>query len=118
MPVDGKYIFQLSPTTRVRFNADGWVEEIGKGGDEDPIGTRLQGKPKSKRDDVYARRFYDLFSRCVILDIFPKISSDMSGTGGIILFKDLEQGSPMYERVNLIIEIANENFGMTLTPLK
>ncbi|MDY0030274.1 MAG: hypothetical protein RBR86_10075 [Pseudobdellovibrionaceae bacterium] len=117
-PVDGKYIFQISQTTRIRFNADGWVEEIGKGGAEDPLGTRLQGKPNSKRDDIYARRYYDLYSRCLIVDIFPKLNNDLSGTGGLVLFKDLEVGSPMFERVNLIIEIANLHFGMGLLPLK
>ncbi len=116
-PVEGKHIFQISSNVRIRYNSDGWVEEIGKGGMDDPLGTRLQGKPSSKRDDIFARRYYDLYSRCVILDIHPKLTSDMSGTGGIIPFKDLEPGSPMFDRVNLIIAIANKHFGMGLKPL-
>ncbi|OIN87973.1 MAG: hypothetical protein AUJ12_00105 [Alphaproteobacteria bacterium CG1_02_46_17] len=116
-PVEGKHIFQISNNIRIRYNADGWVEEIGSGGADDPLGTRLQGKPNSKRDDIYARRYYDLYSRCVILDIHPKLTSDMSGTGGIILFKDIEPASPMFARVNLIITIANHHFGMDLKPL-
>ena len=52
------------------------------------------------------------------MDIFPKLNNDLSGTGGIILFKDIEAGSPMFERVNLVIEIANLHFGMGLLPLK
>ncbi|HPQ51518.1 MAG: hypothetical protein KDJ26_02850 [Alphaproteobacteria bacterium] len=117
-PVEGKHIFQISSSTRIRFNAEGWVEEIGKGGMEDPLGTRLQGKPNSKRDDIFARRYYDLLSRCVILDIHPKMDSDQSGADGLILFKDLEPDSPMFDRVNLIIAIANHHFGMNLKPLK
>lgn len=116
-PVDGKHIFQISPYARIRFNADGWVEEIGKGGPDDPLGARLQGKPSSKRDDIYARRYYDLYTRCVVLDIFPKLSSDMSGAAGVILFKDLEPESPMFERVNRMIQIANHHFSMGLKPL-
>ncbi len=116
-PVEGKFIFQIDPQIRIRFNADGWVEEIGKGGADDPLGTKLQGKPSSKRDDIYARRYYDLFTRCLIIDIHPKISSDMSGAEGLVLFKDLEPGSPMFERVNQIIAIANHYYDMKLKPL-
>ncbi|MCB9991802.1 MAG: hypothetical protein H6867_10630 [Rhodospirillales bacterium] len=116
-PVDGKFIFQVSPNVRVRFNAEGWVEEIGKGGPEDPLGTLLQGKTGTKRDDIYARRYYDLFTRCLIIDIHPKISSDMSGAEGLVMFKDLEPGSPTFERVNLLIAIANQHFNMNLRPL-
>ena len=116
-PVEGKFIFQIEPHMRIRFNADGWVEEIGRGGKEDPLGTKLQGKPASKLDDIFARRYYDLFTRCIILDIFPKIASDRSGAEGLVLFKDLEPGSGMYERGNKIIQIANESFQMDIKPL-
>lgn len=116
-PVDGKYIFQISSSVRVRFNADGWVEEIGKGGLDDPVGTKLQGKPGSKRDDVYARRYYDLYTRAVVIDVHPKTQGDQSGSGGVILFKDLEQGSIMYDRVDMIIKIANHHFETSFKPL-
>ena len=115
-PVEGKFIFDVGGQ-RVRFNADGWVEELGKGGPSDPLGTKLQGKPGSKLDDIFARRYYDLFSRAIILDIFPKRESDKSGAEGLILFKDLEIASPMYDRVKLIIAIANHHFGMELKSL-
>lgn len=115
-PVEGRFIFQIDRDMRVRFNADGWVEEIGKGGASDPLGTVLQGKPSTKRDDLFVRRFYDLYSRAVILDIFPKITNDNSGTGGIILFRDLDPDSHLYERVNKIIDIAN-SLGLTIKPL-
>ena len=116
-PVEGKYIFDVSNNMRIRFNADGWVEEIGKGGSSDPLGTKLQGKPGSKLDDIYARRYYDLYTRAIILDIFPKRDTDKSGAEGLVLFKDLETGSPLHERVNLIIAIANHHFGMDIKPL-
>ena len=116
-PVNGKFIFEVDKGLHIRFNADGWVEEIGKGGGDDPLGTKLQGKPGSKLDDIYARRYYDLYSRVLILDIHPKMSSDRSGSTAHIMFKDLESGSPMYDRVNLIIAIANQHFGMNLKPL-
>ena len=116
-PVDGKFIFQIDSNIRIRFNADGWVEEIGRGGADDPLGTILQGKPGSKLDDIFARRYYDLYTRAIILDIFPKRDSDRSGAEGLVLFKDLEQGSHMYERVQLIIRIANEAFGLNIKPL-
>jgi hypothetical protein len=41
-PVDGKFIFQIASNVRVRFNAEGWVEEIGRGGSGDSLGTTLQ----------------------------------------------------------------------------
>lgn len=116
-PVDGKFIFELPGPMRIRFNADGWVEEIGKGGPEDPLGTRLHGKPSSKLDDVFARRYYDLFSRSVILDIHPKTAGNQSGAGGIIPFRDLDPGSPLHARVSLIIAIANHHYKMAIKPL-
>lgn len=116
-PVDGKFIFQIDSTMRIRFNADGWVEEIGKGGEGDSLGTKLQGKPTSKRDDIYARRFYDLYARAVLIDIHPKIAGASGGTQGLILFRDLEPGSPLHDRVTRIIAIANQNFGMNIRPL-
>lgn len=116
-PVEGKFIFQVASGVRIRFNADGWVEEIGKGGADDPLGTQLQGKPASKLDDVYARRYYDLYTRAIIIDIHPKRASDQSGASGIVMFRDLEAGSPMHSRVSLIIAIANRHFNMGLAPL-
>jgi len=116
-PVDGKFIYQIDSNMRIRFNADGWVEEIGKGGAEDPLGSKLQGKPGTKRDDIFARRYYDLYTRCIIIDIFPKISTDRSGAEGLVLFKDLEIGSPLYDRVNKIIEIACKDFGLSIKSL-
>ncbi len=116
-PVEGKYIFQVASNQRIRFNADGWVEEIGRGGAEDPLGTILQAKSGSKRDDVYARRFYDLYTRAVLLDIIPKNPTDRTDTGGLVMFKDLDADSVMYDRVNLIIEIANHHFGTTFKAL-
>ncbi len=116
-PVEGKFIFQADKNMRVRFNADGWVEEIGKGGTGDTLGTKLQGKAGSKLDDIYAPRYYDLFSRIVILDIHAARQSDKSGSGGIIRFKDLEEGSQLYNRINTIIAIGNKHFAMNLKPL-
>lgn len=116
-PVDGRYIFEIDANLRIRFNADGWVEEIGKGGADDPLGTKLQGKPGTKLDDIFARRFYDLYSRCVMIDIHPKRSNDQSGTAGLILFRDLDQDSPLFNRVQTIIRIANHYFGMNLKEL-
>lgn len=116
-PVDGKFIFQLEAGIRIRFNADGWVEEIGKGGPDDPLGTKLHGKPTSKRDDVHARRYYDLFSRVLLIDIHSRIENDRSGAKGLVRFSDLEPGSPMYDRVNQIIAIGNHAFKMNLRPL-
>ena len=117
-PVDGKHVFPIDKITRVRFNPDGWVEEINAaGGPHDPPGTKLQGKPESKLDDIYARRYYDLYSRVVILDIHPKRQTDQSGASGLVHFKDLEPGSPMYVRVNKIIQIANHHFKANLKEL-
>jgi hypothetical protein len=116
-PIDGKFIFQIDKNMRVRFNADGWVEEIGKGGAGDTLATRLQGKPNSKLDDIFARRFYDIFARVILLDIYANRSSDFTNTGGVITFKDLEPGSILYERVNLIIAIGNKHFGFNQKPL-
>jgi len=116
-PVDGKFIFEMSSNVRIRFNADGWVEEIGKGGPGDPMGTRLQGSPATKLDDICARRYYDLYTRVLLIDIHPRKASDACGAEGLVRFKDLEPESPMYERVNLIIRIANHHFGMNLKEL-
>lgn len=117
-PVDGKTVFQINNNIRIRFNSDGWVEEIGKGGADDPLGTTLQGRTNnSKLDDVCARRYYDLFTRCVIIEIYPRRAVDLNGASGLILFKDLEPDSLMYQRVNKIIEIANHHFNMGLKPL-
>jgi hypothetical protein len=116
-PVEGKFIFQIDPSIRIRFNADGWVEEVGKGGEEEPISTRLQGQAGTKFDDYYARRFYDLYSRAVIIDIHPKRISEQAVGAGLILFKDLEPGSHIYDRLTKIIDIANHHFKMNVKPL-
>lgn len=116
-PVEGKTVFQITSSIRIRFNADGWVEEIGKGGPDDLSGTILQGRTGSKLDDVCARRFYDLLTRAVIIDIYPRRPSDLSGSSGLILFKDLDPDSPLYDRVKTIIDIANHHFNMKLKPL-
>lgn len=116
-PVEGKFVFQVEPHMRVRFNGDGWVEEVGAGGPEDTVGTRLQGKSGTARDDLYARRFYDLYSRVILFDVHPRISEASTGTEGLIRFRDLEEGSRIYERVNRIIAIGNEHFNMNLNPL-
>ncbi len=116
-PVDGKFVFQIDSMMRIRFNADGWVEEIGRGGLDDPLGTKLQGKPKSKRDDLVARRYYDLFSRAVILEVFPDTPNDRCKAEGLVLFKDIDPDAPLYERINMIIEIGNTHFGMNLKML-
>ena len=114
---EGKFVFQIDGNMRIRFNADGWVEEIGKGGDEDAVGTRLQGTAGTRLDDVYARRVYDLFTRVVIFDIHPKRSSEVAVSAGLMAFKDLEPGSHTYTRVNKIIEIANQQFSMGIKAL-
>ncbi len=117
-PVDGKFIYQVDKNMRVRFNSEGWVEEIGRGGPGDPMGTVLQGKPGTKLDDIQARRYYDLCARAILLDVHPqKNSSDRGGCEGLILFKDLEPGCRLYKRVNRVIEIANHNFKLGLKPL-
>lgn len=116
-PVDGKTVFQINNNIRIRFNSDGWVEEIGKGGADDPLGTTLQGRTGSKLDDVCARRYYDLFTRTIIIDIYPRRAERHGGAAGIILFKNLEPDSPAWLRVNKIIEIGNHHFNMGLKPL-
>lgn len=116
-PVEGKYIFQVDPMMQIRMNADGWVEEIGKTKRDTNLGTRLQGRPGTKLDDIYGRRYYDLFSRVVIVDIYPHRQSDQSGSGGIIAFKDLEEGSVIYKRVQTAIDIANKHFGFSIASL-
>lgn len=112
-----KTIFQLEPYMKIRFNNDGWVEELGRGGPEDPPGIIMQGVSGSKLDDIFARRFYDLYSRVVIFDIHPRRPTDQTCVSGVIPFKDLEVDSPLYKRVNKIIELGNHNFNMNLKPL-
>lgn len=112
-----KAIFQIEPYMKVRFNNDGWVEEIGRGGAEDPPGVIMQGLSGSKLDDIFARRFYDLYSRVVIFDIHPRRPTDQTCVSGVILFKDLEPDSPLYKRVNKIIELGNQNFNLNIKPL-
>lgn len=117
-PVDGKFIFQVDKNMRVRFNSDGWVEEIGRGGNGDPMGTILQGKPGTKLDDVQARRYYDLYARAILLDVHPqRNSADKGGCEGLVLFKDLEPGCGLYERVSKVIAVANHHFKMDVKPL-
>lgn len=116
-PVEGKFIFQMDANIRVRFNADGWVEEMGKGGEDDSIGTRLQGHGGSRLDDTYARRFYDLYTRVVIFSLHPKRTTDQAVSAGLIKFSDLEPGTQGYERLSKIITIANRNFNMNIKPL-
>lgn len=116
-PVEGKFIFQVENHMRVRFNADGWVEEVGSGGPEDSIGTRLQGKAGTARDDLYARRYYDLYSRVILFDLHPRVSDSATGTEGLIRFRDLEPGSRIYERLSKIIAIGNAHFNMNVKPL-
>lgn len=112
-----KTIFQLEPHMKIRFNPDGWVEELGKGGDENPPGVILQGLSGSKLDDIFARRFYDLFSRVIIFEIHPRRTADTTNATGTMLFIDLEPDSPMYARVNKIIELGNQNFKLNIKPL-
>ena len=110
-PVDGNFVFQVASGIRVRYNADGWVEEIGRGGADDPLGTKLSGKPATKLDDTIARRYYDLYARIVLFDINSKQSrTDKGSASAHMMFKDLEPGSPMYDRVNLLIDIGNHYF--------
>jgi hypothetical protein len=116
-PIEGKTVFQISPDVRIRFNADGWVEEMGRGGPEEPLGTQLQGRAGSALDDRFARRYYDLYSRVIIFDIFSKRDNDRSAGRGLVRFRDLEPESPMYRRVNKIIEIGNHYLKMGLKPL-
>ena len=112
-----KTIFQLEPHMKIRFNQDGWVEELGKGGEENPPGVILQGLSGSKLDDIFARRFYDLYSRVIIFEIHPRRTADTTNATGTMLFKDLEPDSPMYVRVNKIIELGNQNFNLNIKPL-
>ncbi len=116
-PPESKFVVTLEGGMRLRFNADGWVEEIGKGGDEDALGTRLQGSGVTKLDDVYARRIYDLYTRVVIFDMHPKRQTDQAVSAGLLAFRDLEPGSHTYVRLTKIIEIANEKFNMNVKPL-
>lgn len=109
-----KTIFQLEPHMKVRFNSDGWVEEIGRGGEENPPGTILQGLSGSKLDDIFARRFYDLYSRVIIFEIHPRRPTDTTNASGILPFRDLEPDSPMYNRVNKIIEYGNQHFHLNV----
>ena len=115
-PVDGKFVFEIDPGMRVRFNADGWVEEIGRGGAEDPLGVKLQGKPASKRDDLLARRYYDLYTRAMIIEVYPDTPNDRCKADGLIMFKDLDPKSYIYGRVQKIIEISN-HLGVKVAPL-
>ncbi len=101
----------------VRFNADGWVEELGRGTEGLPAGTALGGLASSKLDDIYARRFYDLYSRTIIFDIRPRRETDLTRATGTMAFRDLDPDSPIYQRVNKIIAIANEQFQMNIKPL-
>lgn len=116
-PSASKTIFQIESYMKIRFNNDGWVEEIGRGGEEDPPGTILNGLSGSKLDDIFARRFYDLYSRVVIFEIHPRRPTDQTSATGVIPFRDLEPDSPIYNRVSKIIELANQNFNMNLKPL-
>ena len=115
---ESKYVVALDNGMRIRFNADGWVEEIGKGGDDDALGTRLQGSGTTKMDDLYARRVYDLYARVVLYNIHPKRQTDMPACAGLLAFKDLEPGSHLYTRLSKIIEIANQKFGLNIKPLQ
>ena len=115
-PVDGKYIFQIGNYMRIRFNADGWVEEIGRGGGEDPLGTPLHGKPSTKLDTIYGRRYYDLHSRVMLLEIFDGSGKREHATG-LLHFKDLDPRAKIYDRLQKIIEIANHHFELEVAPL-
>ena len=112
-----KTVYQIEPHMHVRFNADGWVEELGRGTEGLPTGTPLGGLASSKLDDIYARRFYDLYSRVIIFDIRPRRETDLTRATGTIAFRDLDPDSPMHQRVNKIIAIANEQFQMNIKPL-
>lgn len=112
-----KTIYQLEPHMHVRFNTDGWVEELGRGTEGLPAGTALGGLASSKLDDIYARRFYDLYSRTIIFDIRPRRETDLTRATGTMAFRDLDPDSPIYQRINKIIAIANEQFQMNIKPL-
>lgn len=115
-PVEGKTVFQIGKNVRLRFNADGWVEEVGRG--DGILGTVLQGHSSSGTDDILARRYYDMYTRVVILDIHPKRATDFTGASGVVKFSDLEPGSQMHERVSQIIRIGNHHFSLGIAPLK
>lgn len=117
-PVEGKFIFQVEPSMRVRFNGDGWVEEIGSGAPDDHTGTRLQGKQGTARDDLYARRYYDLYARVMMVDIHSRVEGMPMGAEGMLPFRQLEPGSRIHERVNKIIAIGNAHFNMNVKPLE
>lgn len=114
---NSKTILQLEPHMKIRFNNDGWVEELGRGGEDSTPGTALQGLSGSKLDDIIARRFYDLYSRVIIFEIHPRRTTDTTNATGMMLFRDLEPDSPMFNRVNKIIEYANQTFNMNIKPL-
>ena len=116
-PVDGQFVFQIGPSMRIRFNADGWIEEIGKG-TPDESETVLNGVPGTKLDDLYASRYYDLYSRVVLIDVHAaKGSQDHSRAYGCIPFKELDPASVLYGRVKTAIEIGNHYFGMKVQQL-
>ncbi len=116
-PVDGRFVFQIGPSMRIRFNAEGWVEEIGKGTAEDNE-TVLNGVPGTKLDDLYASRYYDLYTRVVLIDVHAaKGTQDNSRAYGCVAFKDLDPDSPIYKRVNTAIQIGNHYFNMSVKPL-
>lgn len=117
-PVEGKFIFQVEPNMRVRFNGDGWVEELGSGDPEAHLGSRLQGRQGTARDDLYARRYYDLYSRVVFFDIHSRVDGMPMGSEGCVPFRMLEAGSRIHERLNKIIAIANGQFNMAVQPLE
>lgn len=116
-PVDGNFVFQVGPSMRIRFNAEGWVEEIGKGTADDSE-TVLNGVPGTKLDDLYASRYYDLYSRVVLIDVHPaKGTQDYSRAYGCINFKDLDPDTIIYKRVKKAIEIGNHYFNMNVKEL-
>lgn len=117
-PPESKFIFSLDGGMRIRFNADGWVEEIGKTGSDDAVGTRLQGSGMTKLDDVYARRIYDLYGRVVIYDMHPKRQTEQAISAGLLPFRSVEPGSHLFTRLTQIIEIANEKFNLNIKPLQ
>lgn len=117
-PVEGRFIFQVEPNMRVRFNGDGWVEELGNPEPDAPLGTRLQARQGTARDDLYARRYYDLYSRVVFFDIHSRVEGMVAGADGAIPFRMLEAGSRLFERLNKIIAIGNSQFNMNVRPLE
>jgi hypothetical protein len=115
-PVEGKFIYEIDSGMRIRFNADGWVEELVKPNEHAETATRLQGRAGTKRDDIMARRFYDLFARVVILNIYPRQENDSNIASGIIQFSNLEKNSIIYNRVSAAITIA-KHLGVEVAPL-